>query len=118
MVFLRRVAGLGHSTGSPMGVVGRIAGARRAAREKCGRWSRRGGRVVEGGGLENRRRSRVRGFESLPLRQCKALLVVLASLAVSAPGARADEPRTARIEARPARALAGPAPAPAPPPPP
>src|SRR5262245_22809285 len=67
------------------------------------RGSRRGGRVVEGGGLENRRRSRVRGFESLPLRQLCLAGVALLLIGVSAVS-HADPPR-ARIEARLARAL-------------
>ena len=43
-----------------------------AVAESYGHWSsatqRRGGRVVEGNGLENRQRASVRGFESHPLR--------------------------------------------------
>ena len=53
-------------------------------RSACGSWTRRGGRVVEGGGLENRRRSRVRGFESLPLRQCLLTSLGCASLRAAA----------------------------------
>ena len=78
--------------------------------------------MVEGGGLENRRRSRVRGFESLPLRHdararcssaCASALarwLGLALLVISAfaPSARADEPRRAWIEPRLARALEDP----------
>ena len=37
----------------------------------CDRW--RGGRVVDGSGLENRRPARVRGFESHPLRSLRSL---------------------------------------------
>jgi subtilisin family serine protease len=68
--------------------------------------------VVEGGGLENRWRASVRGFESLPLRQCRwlaaAVLVASVAFGLVASVARADEP-SARIEARLARALADPA---------
>jgi subtilase family protein len=68
--------------------------------------------VVEGGGLENRRRSRVRGFESLPLRQLLrgALGALLAAgpLWIGASRARADEPHHARLEPRLERALADP----------
>src|SRR5262249_32987096 len=69
---------------------------------------RRGGRVVEGGGLENRRRSRARGFESLPLRQWLGIVaaIVLASLpAVARPDPPAERPR---VESRLARALEDP----------
>ena len=67
--------------------------------------------MVEGGGLENRRRSRVRGFESLPLRQApiQVMCAVGMTLALAAPTARGDEPARARIEPRLARALADPA---------
>ncbi len=62
--------------------------------------------MVEGGGLENRRRSRVRGFESLPLRQ--PFWAGVALLLICAGAVRADEPRHAWVEPRLARALEDP----------
>ncbi len=60
--------------------------------------------MVEGGGLENRRRGSVRGFESLPLRH--ALLALVACL--WAGSAWAQVPRPPRVEPALARALADP----------
>jgi hypothetical protein len=60
--------------------------------------------VVEGGGLENRRRASVRGFESLPLRH--AWLAVLLCLLASA--ANAQEGSRPRVAPALARALADP----------
>ena len=62
--------------------------------------------MVEGGGLENRRRSRVRGFESLPLRQLQRAAACLC-LAFAVPGTvAADEPRQRPfVEPRLSRAL-------------
>ncbi len=70
-----------------------------------GTW--RGGREVEGGGLENRRRASVRGFESLPLRQ--TLLALLSLLACVLPtAAHAQQAHRPRVEPALARALADP----------
>ena len=60
--------------------------------------------MVEGGGLENRRRASVRGFESLPLRH--ALLVLFACVLASA--AHAQQAQRPRVEPALARALADP----------
>jgi subtilisin family serine protease len=59
--------------------------------------------VVEGGGLENRRRSRARGFESLPLRQ-----IILALWCLASWSAKADPPRHAWIEPALERQLSDP----------
>lgn len=65
--------------------------------------------MVEGGGLENRRRSRVRGFESLPLRPLARRVAALLALWIALPaGVQAAEPRHAWVEPRLARALADP----------
>ena len=65
--------------------------------------------MVEGGGLENRRRSRVRGFESLPLRPLSRAGALLVALALAWPSsARAADPRRAWVEPRLAQALVDP----------
>ena len=64
--------------------------------------------MVEGGGLENRRRSRVRGFESLPLRPFLVVGAALLSILAGARPLLADEPRRAWVEPRLARALEDP----------
>jgi subtilisin family serine protease len=67
--------------------------------------------VVEGGGLENRRRESVRGFESLPLRQAWLALTLCLACGVASgwsERAHAQEVARPRVEPALARALADP----------
>ncbi len=63
--------------------------------------------MVEGGGLENRRRASVRGFESLPLRHACLALVALLACGVGSAAHAQDGPRP-RVAPALARALADP----------